>query len=746
VSVNVVPYVAPVQAVAPPPAPPVPVTLTGQTLVADKPTVMVGDHVTLSGVLNFSDGTTKPVTAYSMTWDHALLSTPNYATPRFLALAPGLAKIRNSNSGLYGTVEVTVIANDGTVFPPDPPPVVKPPAPPASPAPAPAPAQPPASTKAAYNGVVLRNVVTANNFSSGAVSGVWDWGDGTTDDMSVKTHAYTATGTYKVRLTTTAADGTSNYSDVHFGAIVPMDPVPLPASDLSGKPVTVHAELSDGYTTDITVNPGDVKPLDPTNQSRGAVVYTPDGLCVYLANDYAGTTGDITGKFRLSAGGVTVFDGQILLGAHCNTRPFWLKEPPLKASPDLSTMPILGKAPAASWASEYDKGDNGPTGVGNVLLAIGAGGEHATLGPVPEWDADYLANPTADNLRVVRGMADAIAPLPFHVRDFATGKMIDVRTYPKASMLDVQLGVGANPIVKFTTVWPFAMGQAQSHATNYVTLACELFGVGEDATDFHREQAAMWANYICSLNQNYIVRSPLGCCVFRSNAGRGFGRGLTVLLNAARNAPDEFRPLFQSWVDEAARDGAAAWVGQPGLGIMTQGGALDGNVNAYPNKEYPPWMQDILTQAVGQAIQYGHTGWQPIVDSFSNWTFARLEQDHEFATLYTAASQYADGTPATGWADGLKAKASYDAKFAAALAAPEGSAERAAYTGGNPGDFMGYPTSATGYPAMFQAALAMCVRYATDQVRAQAAWAIFHKWQRIDFSSDPKYDVVPASA
>lgn len=644
--------------------------------------------------------------------------------------------------------EPTLVLDVGLAEPPqdplaDPPPVVTPPpldvdpppvvvTPPVDPSPA------PTGTKAAFNIQVSKNVVTVNNFSTGAVSGVWSWGDGTTDDLSVKTHTYQATGTFTIRLTTTAADGTSSHYDVRCGAIVPLPEVPLPDADLTGQPVTVAAKLKDGFITALTPAPGDVKPLDPTNPSRGAVVYYGDGKCVCLVNDYEASTGDVSGHFTLSSGGVTLFDGDLLLPHGAGTRPFWLAAPKPKADPDLSTMPKLGAAPTASWVDAYNAGDNGPTGVGNILLAIGTGGEHATLGPLPQWDACYLTNPSADNLRVVRGMADAMAPVPFHVRDFATGKMLDVRQYPRASRLGVQLGAAGNPIAKFTTVWPFSLDQAQSHATNYGALACELYG-----TDFDREQAAMWANYICSLNQNYTYRSPLGCCVFRNNAARGFGRGLTVLLNAARNAPDEFKPLFQSWVAEAATEGTAAWVAKPGPGIMQQGGALVGNVTAYEHGEYAGWMQDILTGAVGQAIQYGHTGFQPILDTFAECTFARVEADHEFATMYTAAAVRADGTPVASWAEGLQVKAAYSPAFAAALAAPENSAERAKYTGGQPGDFMGYPTSATGYPAMYQAALAVCVRYATDQVRAQAAWAKFMQWRRIDSRDNPKYDVVP---
>lgn len=51
-----------------------------------------------------------------------------------------------------------------------------------------------------------------------------------------------------------------------------------------------------------------------------------------------------------------------------------------------------------------------------------------------------------------------------------------------------------------------------------------------------------------------------------------------------------------------------------------------------------------------------------------------------------------------------------------------------------------------GYAAMQQPAWASLADYATDQVRAQAAWAKFQKYQRIDYSANPKYSVVPRTA
>ncbi|OYV74572.1 MAG: hypothetical protein B7Z66_15940 [Chromatiales bacterium 21-64-14] len=629
--------------------------------------------------------------------------------------------------------------------------VVAPPAPVPAPAPAPSPAPSPApapswTLKAAFNSSVQAGVLYINDFTAGAVSEHWDFGDGTTSDvMGSQKHTYTESGIFAIMLTAKAANGTTSTSTVHDGVIVPLPAVIPPAVSVVGQPVTVVANLTlpVPYTATLTLAPGDVKPLDPTDPSKGAAVYYADGLCVCLENSYEKTTGDIRGHFTVTAGATALYDGTLTLWAHGGTRSFWLAQPQPVANPDLSFMPKLGagseKASSVAW---YAAGDNGPTGAGNIILAIGTGGEHPHLGPVPEWDAAYLTNPNADNLAVVRGMADSLAVLPFHVRCFATGKMLSVADYPAASMLPVQLGVGKNPIAKFTTNCPIQLDQGQAHATNYSALACALYD-----TDFDREQLAMWCNWVNSLCENYTYRSKLGCCTFRDAAGRGFGRGLNVLIYAAKYASPEYAPQFQAWVDEAAADGAAAWLAQTGIQIMQQGGPLVSNVNAYANGGYAPWMQDILTNAIGRAIQLGHTAFQPILDYFSVSTFERVEADHEFATLYNSITTMADGTPVATWAEGLQRAATFDPKLAAGLALPEGSLERLTTYGETlgylAGDFVNFPTSPTGYAAMYQSALAVCVRYATDQPRAQAAWAKFKQYQRIDFSQNGKYNETP---
>lgn len=109
VSIDVVPYVAP-DPPPPPPAPPAPVTLTGQTLTADKTAIHVGDTFKVTGVLNYSDGSSKPVTAYRLynfNSKMVALTAPNSTT--FAALAEGATTISNDNLGKTAKLNLTVL-------------------------------------------------------------------------------------------------------------------------------------------------------------------------------------------------------------------------------------------------------------------------------------------------------------------------------------------------------------------------------------------------------------------------------------------------------------------------------------------------------------------------------------------------------------------------------------------------------------------------------------------------------------
>ena len=78
-----------------------------------------------------------------------------------------------------------------------------------------------------------------------------------------------------------------------------------------------------------------------------------------------------------------------------------------------------------------------PMTMAGVTPNMGQTGERADIGPVTEWQADYIC--VGANLRSVLAQAEACGTINFHVRDPHTAAPIDLmNTYPKAGMYSPQ--------------------------------------------------------------------------------------------------------------------------------------------------------------------------------------------------------------------------------------------------------------------------------------------------------------------
>lgn len=510
----------------------------------------------------------------------------------------------------------------------------------------------------------------------------------------------------------------------------------------------MHGVLADGTPFDVTAKPGQRVPLLPSDKVRGGSVrYHADGLSVCVENGYAGITGDLAGHFTLAdEDGGLLFDGDLVIWAYTRTHPVWLRSPQLLPAPDLSLFPTYGPGSGKeSMAAVYAAADNGPMGHSMFTTAMDMVGERSDLGPVlPEWDADYLVNPTDANATVVRGMADASSNWAYHMIDPATDEMIDLRGNPWITSLGVFLGkppAGAwkgqpnNPMQPVTTANPHKVGDSGSHAVALCALAAAIYG-----TDYDREELAHWANYVGALCQNPTYRKPSGVISMKTGQVRDKGRRMYVLVCAAKlsHATD----YFDAW----ARDSGVSIYADL---IDNQAGiAIDQTGEIYPDPKggWAPWMQHILVHSIGFAIHAGYTDFQRALDYFAGPIFdSILTAPHELATIYTVAGQEADGSQVADWTRALARTGDLKATVAAALAHPEGSLELtdALGRGDRAGDFTGYPSSPSGYAAMLQPALAVLVQYATDKARAAAAWEKFQQWQRIDYTQNPKYNIVP---
>lgn len=466
-------------------------------------------------------------------------------------------------------------------------------------------------------------------------------------------------------------------------------------------------------------------------------MYYGDGKTVCLENIYTKTTGDISGTFTLKVGDKVLFDGPLTIWARTRW-PFWIVAPAVNPSADLSMFPKYGPGSEnVDLTASYAKVSHAPMSCALWTRGMENTGERADLGRLDEFSAIYLKNPSAGNATVVLGLADAASSFPFHGRDFATGKMVDLSANPKtAYTLGGQYG---NSVPAIKTACPQSLSEAAAHAPTFFALAAAIYG-----TDFHKEGLSMWANYVGSLWQSWDYRLPNGYCRSTHGQTRGKGRQLTVVLYASKLSDNP--AYFTAWANSAGADASSFWPSKFGVQMdMSDPAYFNGaGVSTYQNH--------ILIAAMGQALDYGVSSFQPAFDHFATYLMdSLLDAQHEFATLYAVYFKDASGNIATNWAQALQFTAAHDPKLTAALLCAEGSQElqtAMGWVGTLPGDFQGYPTSPTGYAAMMQPAPVAVFRHATDQVRAKAMWAKFLQYglPRIDYSTNPKYNIVPKSS
>lgn len=638
-------------------------------------------------------------------------------------------------------------------------PIVSPPPPP-----------PPATAPALAAGFIATvdadgATVHFHDASTCAVKIQWQWGDGgTSSKLGDQDKVYRYAKTYTVKQIVWDADGktqtfsadvttTAGGTPLSSGSNVPTSPAPsttsqpdftlqvMQSSDLPSAHVTGTA---DGAAVDITVQPGQRVPLVDGRFELGAATYYPDGAIV-LENSYAGDNAapaDLSCNLTITAGDKIFGTGDIVLWYLSWTRPFWVV-PPTAGTLDKQYLPNYGAgSESASFATQYAMADNSILGIGMAAKAIGNVGERPDLGIIPGWDAAYVTNPSPGNEAVVRGMADASAPWPFHAIDTATNRMLMASDYPKASLLGPFLGVSGNPFRKFTTACPYLLGQSTGHAVGFNVLACALYG-----TAYDRASLSQWVNYVGRTWGNYAYAlSADGPISMRHVEGcRGIGRTLKSIVQGAKLGEAEHQPMFAAWADQVASELKAWLAGQTGLQITRAG-------PGYPGGGYAPWGMHIAAEAVGYAIQCGFAQFQPVLDEYAIPIFdSLLAMPHELATVYASGYEKADASLVSTWAESLQRQGEVESKTAAALACAEDSMDmQAAYNrttvGLQAGDFMGYPAAPDGRPAILQCALAKLADHATDQTRAQAAWAKFVQYCRCNYAANPKYNIVPRAA
>lgn len=529
------------------------------------------------------------------------------------------------------------------------------------------------------------------------------------------------------------------------GGTTPVSPPPPPpvSSPPRGSTGAVHltGTLADGTSLNLSLDDGERVRMKSGTLLGSA--YCIDG-CGFLENGYAGLAGDLTGNFNLQANGQQLFNGPLTIWAYARA-PFWITPPTLLANPDTSLFSRYGMhSPTASMYEAWQASARGPMDVGCTTQGIGNEGERAALGPLPQWIVNYFNNPTAENLAVALDMDLRSTPWQAHVLDPNTEKMLLASDYKAASLLDVFRGKPGNPITPFKSATPLDIDQARTHATVY-----GAFGAAMTGRKAYMDELSHWTNYIQCLQENPQYRRTPGSEV-ANGAPRGKARGLTLQVYAAKLSMH--RDMFDAWNIDNAAYLNEYFAAQTGIQI-------DHFQNSgYPNHGFAPWQQHALIYAIGHAIQCGYMQFQPAFDYLCAWLFdTQLVVPPEYSTMYNLSMADSAGVMAKDAADCLRITGTFNANVANALQFATGTPEligalfptEPVHSKYKAGDYAGNPWSSTGYPPQLQPALAQARDYATDQTRAQAAWAMFQSRARDPvqvYADNGKYDIVPRAA
>lgn len=680
-----------------PPPTPEPAHIVSQELIPSKYQVMVGESFTVEGFLTMSEGPQRSVTAYRLGFDKAKLTQPlDGWTPVFTAIAVGEAKISNDNSGTTGRTSVTIVANDGTVFP-------KPEAPKA-------PTSPSTPT-------------TPSNPGTGPIGPA---GSPAPSALSLPVPVSpVGTGAHLARPEVEDALGRVWFAEAHVGD----DPTArgLPAQFVNAA--------------------GDVHPM-----LMGT--FYADGCHVHVArmdNAY-----DLTGcKLRMTYDGqpVAVPASSYPDGTYTFWKGCWM--PMIRYGKqvefadllpiDWSVLPSYSADPQTPFNdSKRDYTWNG-LGIASTP-GMGTTGERGDIGYLMQAYTAFLRNPTAETWAVVRRGEDWAGNWSsVYNCEPATGQIIDFHAYLMATTLPPAQSAAwqvQNPIkgyggtVNGDTITPPPSAWKGSgspyipngaHLQSFGKLGAMLTGTAHD-----KDNLSFWANWtLLEINPNYTRAG--GCAL---GAQRRFAWCLGTLLVAAYHSAntDYFRA-------EVMRNIAIADAfPKNDFGLYDPDVAYQGKGEAYKYKGLARWMQsylamtfDAVSNKIPEAIGFAqYLGKHEALCAQYPWYLAR--------TIYTFICYGPDGKMLTDFKEMTKLSlcdngyALEDAEaMVNAITVEEAYAARVANAArsnkavsgkcvNGVADFLGNPASPDSYPAGAEAAVIAAANAGTPGIEKAVAY------------------------
>lgn len=359
--------------------------------------------------------------------------------------------------------------------------------------------------------------------------------------------------------------------------------------------------------------------------------------------------------------------------------------------------------PAAPLQVNLQKYDWSYNGAGYCsVLAQQTTGARGEICPIPPPDVPFLLDPSDESYAWVRQVADNDGAWSIARLDDDTGLPFDITKYPNATLMGSPPFTG-NPIAPKVAgdgipVCPTTWDEA--HHTGYGFVAAAATGSARD-----RLHAAILANAtLTAFNPGYRQQ----CGVWAHYQERGSAWALRSIFFASRvSCMPEY---FAAQLDVQRQQGERQITNAMGM----QG--------TYINRTFPDgstgtaqWEENYTRTVLG-LIARNDPRWEALRAQMAKGLSIFLTgPQYQLVTLYTLAFRNADGTDKTTLADMLQSSlSSWSAEDIGTAVSPNVTAQQmsaliAKYQPewlGKVGDFMQYPTSPDGYPAIVRAATA----------------------------------------
>ena len=260
-----------------------------------------------------------------------------------------------------------------------------------------------------------------------------------------------------------------------------------------------------------------------------------------------------------------------------------------------------------------------PMDTGGLQTGVGAAGERNDIGPVTEYQADYIVSGRSEALTVLRAQAEAAASMPMHVRDERTGAPVDFFQYPDLDWYQTKAGEPwvkgseaiRSPEGKLLCEWN--LDSAHDPALNYLPFLLTGDPYHLEELQFQCNRNLGWTGYHRSENKLQLVYP---------GETRSFAWSIRTLFQVAACTPastpkwlkpraywkrmldDNFKWYTKHYVDNPA----------PPCSIFSAGPRVD---------SIAAWIEEFTACSLGWGVLLGFEDWRRVFNWKVKSTLAR---------------------------------------------------------------------------------------------------------------------------